>query len=176
MRKLQNPILLLEHGMQIGNASLGSLMFVMALDMLLMAGGTAPFVERLGGFLGPQSYVFPPDSVLHRQASVRVRDVLADMFEFRNKIAHGQEIPAKPYRQRYDLLYEGGGRINDDDYGYSDLMCEGALFLLAKALRKVFVEGLIGDIREEARWRPQLRLYEHRWKDAATTPLPNTAP
>ena len=174
--RLQNPILLLEHGMQIGNASLGALMFVMALDMLLMADKTAHFVERLGGFLGPQSYVFPPDSVLHRQASVRVRDVLADLFEFRNRIAHGREIPEKPYRQRYDLLDEDGGRTNDDDYGYSDLMCEGALFLLAKALRKVFVEGLIGDIREEARWRPQLRLYEHRWKDAATTPLPNTAP
>src|ERR1039457_4046187 len=77
--RLQNPILLLEHGMQIGNASLGALMFVMALDMLLMAGGTAHFVERLGGFLGPQSYVFPPDSLRHRQPSVTVRDVLVDM-------------------------------------------------------------------------------------------------
>ena len=80
------------------------------------------------------------------------------------------------------VRYAGSARryasetIYDQDYGYSDLMCEGALFLLAKALRKVFVEGLIGDIREEARWRPQLRLYEHQWKDAASTPLPNTAP
>ena len=36
--RLQNPILLLEHGMQTGNVNLGSLMFVMALDMLFMAG------------------------------------------------------------------------------------------------------------------------------------------
>ena len=161
--------------MQTGNVSLGALMFVMALDMLLMAGGTAPFVERLGGFLGPQSYIFPPDSVMHRQPTVKVRDVLVHLFEFRNKIAHGQEIPETPYRQRYDLLDEGGGRINGEDYGYSDLMCESALFLLAKALRKVFVDGIVGDIQEEARWRSKLRLYEHRGRDAATTRLPNAA-
>jgi len=40
-------------------------MFVMALDMLMMAGEKVPFIERLGGFLGPQSYVFPPDSIWH---------------------------------------------------------------------------------------------------------------
>jgi hypothetical protein len=58
--RLQNPVLLLEHGMQIGNVNLGSLMFVMALDMLFMAGEISPFMQRVGGFLGLDSFIFPP--------------------------------------------------------------------------------------------------------------------
>lgn len=165
--RLQNPVLLLDHGMQIGNVNLGALMFVMALDMLMMAGKTVPFVERLGGFLGPQSYVFPPDSIMHRQPAVKVQEVIEDLYEFRNTIAHGQEIPERPYRQKYDMLDQKGSRINYDDYYYAELMCEGALFVLAGALRKIFIEALVDDVRDEEKWRFKLRLYEHRWKDAA---------
>jgi hypothetical protein len=59
--RLQNPMLLLEHGMQICNPNLGALMFVMGLDVLFMAGETDSFMKRLGGFLGVDSYVFPQD-------------------------------------------------------------------------------------------------------------------
>jgi hypothetical protein len=58
-------IMLLEHGMQIGNVNLGSLMFVMALDMLFMAGEISPFMQRVGGFLGLDALVFPPDSLMN---------------------------------------------------------------------------------------------------------------
>lgn len=170
--RLQNPILLLEHGMQIGNVNLGALMFVMALDMLVMAGEKVPFVERLGGFLGPQSYVFPPDSLMHRQPAVKVHDVLADLYEFRNKIAHGQEIPKSPYREKYDLLDDKGVRINYDDYHYAELMIESGLFLLTEALRKISVEGLVDDVQDAGKWRFKLRLYEHRWKNDATAATP----
>ncbi len=169
--RIQNPILLLEHGMQTGNVHLGALMFVMALDMLIMAGEKAPFVERLGGFLGPQSFIFPP--VMHRQPTVKVQDVLSDLYEFRNIIAHGQEIPISPYRQKYDLLDDRGGRINHDDYHYAELMLESALFLLARALRKISAEGLIDDVRDEANWRINLRQYEHRWRTTATVAAPS---
>lgn len=165
--RLQNPILLLEHGMQIGNVNLGALMFVMALDILMMAGKKAPFVERLGGFLGPQSYVFP-DSLMHRQPAVNVQDVLADLYEFRNIIAHGQEIPKSPYRQNCGLLDINGGRINHDDYYYAELMLESGLFLLTGSLHKIAAEGLFDDVRDEANWRIKLRLYEHRWRSTAT--------
>jgi hypothetical protein len=50
--RLQNPILLLGHGAQICNVTLGALMFVMALDMLFMAGEIGPFLRRVGGFFG----------------------------------------------------------------------------------------------------------------------------
>jgi hypothetical protein len=171
--RFQNPILLLEHGMQIGNVNLGALMFVMALDMLMMAGEKAPFVKRLGGFVGRQSYVFSPDFLMHRQPAVKVQDVLADLYEFRNIIAHGKEIPKSPYRERYDLLDDKGVRINHDDYYYAELILDSGLFLLTGALRKISVEGLFDDVRDEGKWRLKLRLYEHRWKNDATAVTPN---
>lgn len=171
--RLQNPVLLLEHGMQIGNINLGALMFSIGLDMLVMAGEKMPFVARLGGFLGPQSFVFPPDSIMQLQPLVKVQDVLADLYEFRNSIAHGREIPKVPYRQKYDLLCDGGGRINQGDYYYSELMVESGLFLLTEALRKIAVDNLFGVVQDEEKWRLNLRLYEHRWKDKATATLEN---
>ncbi len=171
--RFQNPVLLLEHGMQIGNVNLGALMSVMALDMLMMAGEKVPFVERLGGFLGPQSYIFPPDSLMHRQPAVKVQEVLADLYAFRNIIAHGHEIPKSPYREKYDLLDDTGVRINHDNYYYAELMLESGLFLLTGALRKISVEGLFDDVRDEGKWRFKLRLYEHRWKNDTTATTPN---
>jgi hypothetical protein len=43
--RLQNPVLLLEHGMQTGHPYLGTLMFVMGLDVLFMAGESAGFMH-----------------------------------------------------------------------------------------------------------------------------------
>jgi hypothetical protein len=164
--RLQNPILLLEHGMQIGNVNLGSLMFVMALDMLFMAGEISPFMQRLGGFLGPDSMVFPPDSLMNDRPKTIVREVIKDLYEFRNIIAHGQEIPEQPYRDKHDLISTGGQRINHDDYYYAELMLESGLFMLTTALRKVFTEDLFEDVADLEKWRVKMRTYEHRYKDA----------
>jgi hypothetical protein len=49
------------------------------------------------------------------QPCTRVRDVLNDLYDFRNVLAHGQEIPAKPFRQRYDLISTDGEHINYQD-------------------------------------------------------------
>jgi hypothetical protein len=137
-----------------------------------MAGQEVPFVERLGGVLGPRSYIFPPDSIMHRQPAVKVQDVLTDLYELRNIIAHGQEIPKSPYRQKYDLLDCCGGPNNHDDYHYPELMLESGLFLLTGALRKIASEGLFDDARDEANWRIKLRQYEHFWRNNATVATP----
>ena len=60
--RLQNALLLLEHGLQTGHVYLSTLMWVMGLDMLFMAGKKKPFVERITAFLGEHLYVFPPFS------------------------------------------------------------------------------------------------------------------
>jgi len=57
---------------------------------------------------------------------------------FRNIIAHGQEIPEKPYRQKSDLISTNGERINDHDYYRAELMLESSLFMLTTALRRYF--------------------------------------
>lgn len=164
--RLQNPVLLLEHGMQIGNTNLGALMFVMGLDILFMAGDIKNFMARAGGFLGLDALVFPPDSHVGRRPKTMVRDVLEDLFKFRNIIAHGQEIPVKPYRTKHELIGTNGERINTRDYYYAELMNESSLFMLTTALRRIFTENLYDDAADANRWREKMRLYEHRYKDA----------
>ena len=164
--RLQNPILLLEHGMETGHPYLGLLIFVMALDMLFMAGEISPFMRRLGGFLGLDSQVFPPVSRTNYQPRTTVHEVLSGLYGLRNIIAHGQEIPKQPYRERYDLISTGGQRINEDDYYYAELMLESGLFMLTTALRKVFTEGLFEDVSDLEKWRLKLRIYEHRYSNA----------
>ena len=162
--RLQNPILLIEHGMQIGNANLGCLLFVMGLDMLFMAGDIDTFMKRLGGFLGLDSYIFP--RIVNRQPNTTVRDVLNELYDFRNIIAHGQEIPEKPYRQKSDLISTNRERINYDDYYRAELMLESSLFMLTTTLRRIFVEGLFDQVKDPAKWRTNMKLYEHRYKEA----------
>ena len=124
-------------------------MFVMGVDMLVMAGEKMPFVTRLGGFLAPRSYVFPPDSIMQLQPSVKVQDILADLYEFRNAIAHGREIPKTPLPTEIRFALVNGGRINHEDYYHSELMVEGGLFLLTEALRKVAVDNLLDLVQDE---------------------------
>src|SRR5262249_14269477 len=95
-----------------------------------------------------------------------VRDVLRDLYELRNIIAHGQEIPKQPYREKHDLVSTDGHRINHADYYYAELMLESGLFMLTTALRKVFTEGLYQDVADPEKWRLKMRLYEHRYKEA----------
>ncbi|HTU44874.1 MAG TPA: hypothetical protein VMF91_07420 [Bryobacteraceae bacterium] len=164
--RLQNPILLLGHGSQIGNVNLGALMFVMGLDVLFMAGDTNTFMKRVGGFLGLDSYVFPATSLVHRQPRTLVRDVLSHLYEFRNILAHGQEVPKQFFRQTYDLLSTEGERINYEDYYGAELMLESGLFTLTTALRKIFVEGLVDEVKDHTKWRVKMMLYEHRYVDS----------
>lgn len=171
--RLQNPILLLEHGMQIGNVNLGSLMFVMALDMLFMAGEISPFLQRVGGFLGLDSLIFPRDSLMRYQPKTTAGEVLKDLYDLRNIIAHGQEIPKQPYREKHDLISTDGHRVNHDDYYYAELMLESGLFMLATALRKVLSEGL-EDVADPETWRLKMKVYEHRYKDAGGSDAPKS--
>jgi hypothetical protein len=169
--RLQNPILLLEHGMQIGNVNLSSLLLVMALDMLFMAGEISPFMQRLGGFLGLDSLIFPPDSLMNHQPKTTVREVLNDLYNLRNIIAHGQEIPMQPYREKHDLISTGGQRINHDDYDYAELMAESGLFMLTTALRRVFTEGLFADVADPKKWRLRFLVLEPEGEAPPVRPM-----
>ena len=93
-------------------------------------------------------------------------EVLKDLYDLRNIIAHGQEIPKQPYREKYDLISTGGHRINQDDYYYADVMRESGLFMLTTALRKIFTESLSDDVADPEKWRLKMKIYEHRYKDA----------
>lgn len=157
--RLENPILLLEHGQQIGNVPLSALFWVMGLDMLFMAGGNiASFVDRISGFLGPDAFIFPITEVFRQQPFPRVKDVLQDLYELRNKIAHGLEIPKQPYREPYHLLDTYGSLISGENYLYLHLIQEAALFILCKTLRRIFVDGLMDDLKDESKWKLRLKI------------------
>jgi hypothetical protein len=164
--RLQNPVLLLEHGQQTGNVYLSTLMFTMGLDMLFMAGEIRPFIQRVGGFLGVDSFIFPPEALMQRQPNPTVRQVLRDLYELRNTIAYGQEIPKHPYREKYSLMSTGGHQINQVSFSYVNLMHEASLFMLTTALRRVFTEGLFAVVANQQLWRRKLTVYERRYKEA----------
>lgn len=170
--RIQNPVLLIEHAQQIGNVPLAATMCVMGLDMLFMAGKTNLFVSRIGGFLGLDSFVFPPcgESATH-QPVPRIRDVLLDTYLFRNIIAHGQEI-TEEWREPYFLTTTEGHQINYDPLCKVDLMLEASLFMLTTALRRIFTESLLDDVIDKAKWRLKLNLFERRYKDAGGSEIP----
>jgi hypothetical protein len=160
--RLQNPILLLEHGMQACHVPLSTLMFVIGLDMLFMAGSIGPFVRRIGGFVGPHHLIFPPDA-MERQPNTKAVDVLEDLYTFRNKIGHGHEIPQKPFRQPHDLTSTTMEKINFDVHSYAELMMQSGLFILAGTLRRIFTEGMMDEVKDRSRWRQRMRDAEQRY-------------
>ena len=119
--------------------------------------------------MGLDTLLFPPDSILHRQPKLTVRQILSDVYALRNIIAHGQEIPKTPYREAYGLISTTGEQINHDPLVYADVLLEASLFLLTGALRKLFSEGLYETFADPKKWKAQLKLYEHRFKEAGGT-------
>lgn len=167
--RLQNPVLLIEHGMQTGNAPLATLMFAMALDMLFMAGETTPFVSRIGGCLGLDSFIFAAyrfGAGGTQQPDVRVRDVLDRVYSFRNLIAHGGEIPKVPYREGCTLKRVDGLAILWHDFSYVELLLDSTLSILTTSLRRVFTEGWVDDVADKSAWKARMTVFEHRYKDA----------
>ena len=163
--RLQNPIALLEHGLQIGHIYLSTPIWVMGLDMLFMAGEKAPFVERVTGFLGSTTPVFPSVPFPDRQPPLRIGDIVEDVYELRNIVAHGREIPKTPFREMRDIVDSNGVPITSE-YIYAQVLMESALFLLVKSLRKIMIEGLLDLVKDETNWKQMLRtsarLEQHR--------------
>lgn len=166
--RLQNPIVILEHGMQIGEPMLGTLLFTMGLDMLVMAGDCRNFVARLGGFLGPTNRVFPENYILERQAKLCVEEILPDIYGMRNIVAHGQQVPLDPYRTPYALKDVNGNPMDFDESLFGDIVLQATLFLLTSALRKVALDGLFDEVADEATWKQKMSLFERRWSDLAS--------
>jgi hypothetical protein len=157
--RLQNPIILLEHGLQTSHLYLSTLMWVMGLDMLFMAGEKVPFIERVAGFLGANTPVFPVVSFLNRQQPrLTVGEVLEDVYELRNIVAHGREIPER-FREKCDIVDTKDAKIGfRDDYSYSGVIMEAALFLLAMSLQQIMLGDLGDTVKDEAKWKQRLKV------------------
>lgn len=167
--RLQNPILLIEHGMQTGNVPLANMMSAMALDMLFMAGETKSFITRIGGCLGLDRLVFHENPIAPGYScrpDVKVGNVIEDIYAFRNIIAHGAEIPKTPYRESHAVLGIDGVSIYTGQLTYAELLADASLAILTMALREVFINGWLDDIVAKDPWKAKMTLFAHRYKNA----------
>jgi hypothetical protein len=138
----------------------------MGLDMLFMVGEKVPFVKRAAGFLGLHTQVFPKVSSFDFQPDMTVGSIISDLYDFRNIVAHGQEIPKVPFREEYWLVSTCSQQINYDRLSYLDVLTDAALFILTTVLKRIFTEGLFEEVVCPVKWRRRLTLYEHRFKNA----------
>lgn len=158
--RLENPIVLLELGLQANHIYLSTLMWVMALDMLFMAEKKIPFVERLTGFLGVDTLIFPPLFECEFQADLTVGSIATDLFQFRSIVAHGKLIPKKFLAQRELKNTNPECSVHGEDlyqYSYSQILSASALYLLVRSLRKIMVEDLIDVVGDDKKWRQKLK-------------------
>jgi hypothetical protein len=156
--RVQNPVYLLEHGLQATNLHIRVLLWTTGLDGLLMANNRSEFVERLHNLLGADTLIFPPDKIMNRQPKYKVSDVSGDLYDLRSEIAHGREI-SKRFREKTGFKAMGGFDISGvfPDYQYRQVLGECAVFLLASSLKKVLLMNLLDDIASERKWRQRLR-------------------
>lgn len=154
--RLINPLNFLENGLQTRNIHLRLFLWVTGLDALLMAPNRKAFIERLCNFLGGSTFVFP-SLALFGQPKYRVEDVAGDLYDLRSCIAHGRAIPEK-YRISFGFTSNQGRLIKSypTDYQYRQVLVECALFLLCRALRKVFVSNLVQTVGKQKEWRRML--------------------
>lgn len=156
--RVQNPVYLLEHGLQATNLHVRVLLWTTGLDGLLMANTRKEFVGRLHNLLGANTPIFPPDKIMNRQPKYKVKDVSDDLYELRSEIAHGREI-SKRFREKTGFKAIDGFDMAGvfPNYQYRQVLGECAVFLLANALRKVLTLNLLDEIANEKKWRQRLR-------------------
>jgi hypothetical protein len=153
--RLINPIRLLEHGLQGTEMHIRVLLWAIALDALLIAHNGKTFERRLCNLLGPNTHVFPEDD-LGRQPAYRVEEVAGNLYELRNVIAHGNEVPQK-FRKPVGFKASGpplGGNIAQCQV--RELLHECALFLLCGVLKKILLSNWVPIVGMTKTWREHL--------------------
>lgn len=161
--RTKNPFQFLEIGLQtaFNHVRAGALMWTMGLDALLVAEKQDRFASRLIRLLGEDTLVFPEDYV-GRRPTYTVGEVAANMYDWRNLIAHGKEILEK-YRQPIQFQFEPPemAYLSVEDWTYEVLLCESSLFTLTAALRKVITDGQLELLANKRQWE--------RWLDSPAT-------
>jgi hypothetical protein len=152
--RLQIPVWLLEQGMGAPDRHIRILLWATGLDGITRSGNTAAFAERLCGLLGPQTRIFPADAA-GRQPKYRVIDVVEDLYQLRNEMAHGLPFHEK-FRKTRGFLGDGDLPISADfaNYRYDHVLEECAIFLLSRALKEILLRNCIFDVQTRT-WREQ---------------------
>jgi len=151
-----NVVRLFGHGLVSGDPYIRILLWVTAIDGILMAVKEELFEHRLYALLGADSKVFPPEDGVYIQRPTVVMDVAKDLFELRSQLAHGRAIGERFWEAREDLkdlfdpsAYSGVPR-------YRMLLEEAALSLLSRILRRIILDDLVGDFSNVKKWKARL--------------------
>ena len=153
--RIVNPFRLFEHAMTSTNAYIRILLWVTALDGVLMAIKTENFVERLCALLGSEHLVFPEVSSIKRD--LRVRDLAEDLFLLRSQIAHGSTIGRKFWEVRSDLSDVLPADIYGDRQRYIQLLEEAALSIFCATVQKILINDLLDKYRHASTWKLYLK-------------------
>ncbi len=152
--RLQIPVWLFEQGMSAPDRHIRILLWATGLDGLTRSGGIVAFAERLSSLLGADTLIFPPDGA-GRRPKYRVADVVEDLYELRNEMAHGLPFQEK-FRKKRGFLAEDGQPVLAElaNCRHDQALEECAGFLLCKALREVFLRNCYFD-PQIMDWREQ---------------------
>ncbi len=154
--RLLNALQLLKLGLQASDTLIRTLLWVTALDGLVMAGNSKEFASRLKRFLGGSANVFPALSGLG-QPKYRLCDVVEDLYDLRNHIAHGRTLDGR--FARAEGFYTSAGQLLDgyhSGYMYCEVLHECAPFLLCMTIREICKRGLVATVGDAKRWRAYL--------------------
>jgi hypothetical protein len=141
--RLQIPVWLLEQGMAAPDRHIRILLWTTGLDGIVRGGGTVAFAERLCDFLGADTQVLPP-SAANRRPMYRVTDIVQDLYQLRNEMAHGLPFHEK-FRKTRGFLADEDEPISEDfaNYRYDQVLEECAVFLLCRALKDAFFRNSV---------------------------------
>ena len=145
--RLQIPVWLLEQGLSAPDRHIRILLWATGLDGITRSGGIAAFSERLCQLLGAGTLIFPP-SETNRRPKYRVADVVEDLYQLRNQMAHGLPFDER-FRKTRGFLAADDQPISDEfaNYRYDHVLEECAAFLLCNALREIFLRDRVFDVQ-----------------------------
>ena len=155
--RLSTPLGLLLSGMSSGDPYVKTLLWVGAIDSILMASKAKVFEERLCRLLGADTEVFPGLED-HGVPPYSVKGLAFDLYSLRNQIAHGGAILPK-FLQRPSA----GSAVNASaSYPglstYAGVLHEASILLLSRLLREIVLRDMLPTFCELKQWEQLLKV------------------
>lgn len=107
--------------------------------------GSLVATSRIKWLLGENTSIYGPGDIsrLLRDPHIRVVDVVEDLYEMRNFMAHGDRIPDRYFS---DVLRQGFG----GDVRRVEVLIEAASFIIRTSLLKILGDGLLDQFLDSA--------------------------
>ncbi len=155
--RIRRALILYFQGLREHSQEMRILSWAMGIDVLTMASNRRQFCDRVRTVLGAESWVLP----LGRpgQPSLRIDDVIEDVYSLRSELAHGSELSGR-FSIETPVVDSLTGTVIDRNSLVSVLE-QCTLFILHRLIRTVLVSPLFDDARDDRAWRTKL---SQRWE------------